>query len=131
VNAGERLAALYAELPRVECTGRCWEFCGKIVVADAEARRIERGTGVRLEHDRRKTEGLVRALMANESLETVYRCPLLTEDRRCGVHGTLEPGICRLFGVAEGLECPFGCRPDHLWSKPRATRWMERVRAVR
>lgn len=38
-------------------------------------------------------------------------CPYLDlETKRCTVHAR-RPLICRLYGVSEGLPCPFGCKP--------------------
>ena len=41
-------------------------------------------------------------------------CPYLDlETKRCTIHSR-RPLICRLYGISEGLPCPFGCKP-----KPR------------
>lgn len=37
-------------------------------------------------------------------------CPALTADERCGVY-EVRPMVCRLWGAAEPMPCPWGCRP--------------------
>lgn len=94
---------VYARIPSVACKGLCWESCANIALGKAELAKIE-------ELRPTETEQTVideRALMIVNGPDG--RCPHL-EDRRCSVYD-VRPGICRLFGVAEGMACPFGCKP--------------------
>jgi len=50
---------------------------------------------------------------AKTSLDTFW-CEALTSDKRCAIY-ELRPIVCRLWGAAEGLECPFGCVPEGGW----------------
>ena len=56
----ERLEALYAELPELECKGLCTDSCGAISMGLHEARRLERASGAPL----RLMSDLVPALLA-------------------------------------------------------------------
>jgi hypothetical protein len=61
-----------------------------------EAQRIEQHTG----------RPLGRVREADQ-----FTCPYLGVHRQCTVYEA-RPAICRLYGVAEGLECDFGCIPE-------------------
>lgn len=44
--------------------------------------------------------------------ERRLRCPMLDEARGlCSIYEQ-RPLICRLFGLVEGMRCPYGCIPD-------------------
>lgn len=90
-DVGRALDDLYATLPTVDCRGRCAMACRAIRMTGAERRRIvAAGVTVSGRLDR--------------------PCEALTVLNRCGVYA-VRPAICRLYGVADGLLCPFGCRP--------------------
>ena len=91
-----RLEALYAEIPRIDCQGLCWDSCGPIMMTRAEHRRIETSAGVDIP-DGRSTAPAT--------------CVALTMLRRCAVY-ELRPMICRVWGVVETMPCNHGCRPD-------------------
>lgn len=94
-----RLAELYAQIPEMDgCTGQCWVSCGPIDMSWRERQRI-RHAGIRI-------TPVMEAISADE----VFACEALTAGNRCAVY-ELRPLICRLWGTAEGLECPFGCLP--------------------
>lgn len=98
-----RLDALYAQLPRLDCQGLCADSCGPIPAGLAEQQRMERRAGVALgttDH---------RALV-DGTLECGLECTML-RDGRCTAYD-VRPMICRLWGVAEPMRCPYGCRPD-------------------
>lgn len=63
---------------------------------------ILRKRGIELE-DR---HAVIRRMAAGED----YTCPALV-DGQCSVYDD-RPLICRLWGVTEGLPCPYGCEPD-------------------
>jgi hypothetical protein len=89
-----QLDALYAELPRLECRGKCQESCGPIDMSLAERQRIrERGV---------------------EIPPLSSPCPALTFMGTCGVF-EVRPVICRLWGVVEAMACPWGCAPEGGW----------------
>ncbi len=90
----ERLDALYAELPHLDCQGKCQEVCGLIPASTAERWRIM---------------GHLGRAPAQEGLT----CPLLAAGR-CSVY-EIRPLICRLWGLVEDderMRCRFGCVPD-------------------
>lgn len=96
-----RLAAIYAELPTVNCQGACHDTCTAIAMTGIERRRIYRATGTQMEN------------LSHRDVPDGYRCPLLRWNR-CSVYD-LRPFICRLWGVTELLPCNFGCRPTPRW----------------
>ena len=91
--AGVTLESIYASLPTVVCQGLCAESCGPIACSQAEADRIEAAGG--------------RPLEFTSGLTCGYLDPL---ERRCHVYA-LRPLICRVWGVAEDMSCPWGCEP--------------------
>ena len=93
------LEAIYARIPDVQCKGLCQDACGPITGGHRELVRMRRA-GVTLlpvlaQVQRLGSEG--------------YTCPALV-DGQCSTYG-VRPAICRVWGAAEDLPCPFGCRP--------------------
>lgn len=43
----------------------------------------------------------------------------LLKDERCSIYNA-RPAICRLYGIAEGLEYAFGCEPKKKLSRKEA-----------
>jgi Fe-S-cluster containining protein len=97
-----QLDDLYAQLPRINCQGLCWDSCGPIRMTRAEHRRIRAETHVDIPEGR---------------IDAPAMCVALTMLRRCGVYD-LRPMICRLWGVVESLPCTFGCRPERYLTDP-------------
>ena len=96
----QRLAAVYATLPTVDCAGLCAYSCTTFPVPRAEAREILRRTRVEI--------GL-----SPQRRTPTESCPLLTDDRRCGAYD-IRPLICRLWGITTGMICSHGCQPTRL-----------------
>lgn len=102
-KAIEKLEKLYKKIPNVECKGLCHPSCS---IAPAEDLEIKRA---------RKRLGFNPFRISNKDVEyakttgKISSCGAL-KNNRCTIH-SIRPAICRLYGVAEGLECPFGCKP--------------------
>lgn len=93
------LEALYAALPSLECRGKCAESCVPIDMSDAERARIQRAHGIAIPPRDEVTTG---------------SCPALAFMGTCQVYAD-RPMICRLWGVADAMRCPHGCRPTTGW----------------
>lgn len=102
----DRLDAIYARLPHIECKGLCHEACGPIGMTRIEHRRLEEGRGP----------------LACKDLV----CPLLDENKRCTAY-SIRPLVCRLFGLVEQMRCPHGCEPERWLSDEEATEIMRQV----
>ncbi len=98
MNVQQQLDELYAKIPRIECRGQCWDTCGPIDMATAERTRINDVAGV----------DIPRGTFAYDGPST---CPALGMMKTCTVY-EIRPLICRLWGVAEGMPCTYGCRPE-------------------
>jgi Fe-S-cluster containining protein len=96
-KAAAALDALYAELPSIQCRGKCAEACGSIVTTDLEARRAHQAA-----HRKPKTIPLA---------DDHQRCVYLSDTGRCTVYA-VRPFVCRLYGLVKLLSCPWGCVPD-------------------
>lgn len=92
-DVSAQLAEVYAEVPPIECRGLCHDSCGSLGTSAAE-RAVIRDRGVELPPLAVFPAG----------------CPALTILKRCSVYD-VRPLICRLWGVAEGMPCTYGCRP--------------------
>ena len=93
-DALDKLDALYAMIPDVQCQGHCAHACQPLAVSHLERVRLERVTGRRLR------------------AHTAPMCPLL-QDGRCRGYRH-RPAICRLYGVTENMQCGFGCVPERV-----------------
>lgn len=101
------LTELYRLVPAIECKGLCAVSCGPIVIAEAEARRMEAiGGPFRLTLGEGDTDA--------ERLSK-GTCGYL-KDSRCTVY-SVRPLLCRLWGVATPMICPWGCRPARVLSR--------------
>jgi hypothetical protein len=97
------LDALYAQLPTLECRGRCQASCGPIDMSATERRRIA-------------DQGVTIPPLTSPSGEwsISWTCPALTMLGTCQVH-QIRPMICRLWGLVEAMACPYGCMPEGGW----------------
>lgn len=92
------LESIYARVPKVACRGKCAQSCGPIDITRKEHLAICK----------------IREITKPTNLD----CPLL-ESGRCTVYD-VRPLICRLWGVAEGMLCPYGCEVERVLSKVEA-----------
>lgn len=103
------LEKLAAEIPKINCQKKCQECCGPILMTGLEMAR----TLKRLEAPPKGTEDLT--------------CPMLNRTTgECRVY-SVRPLICRLWGVAQGMECPWGCKPERYLTKAEAHDLLHRV----
>lgn len=79
-----KLEAVYAQIPKIACKGKCHEACGPITMSGLEYERLGKP----------KFKSLT--------------CPVLDADKRCSRYEQ-RPTICRLWGVVDGMSCPYGC----------------------
>lgn len=101
---------LWALVPDAGCKGLCQESCGPISCSPVE-RRLLKSRGF----DVSSLEEVLVTLLTTDGDE-IPPCPQLGEDGRCQVYD-VRPLICRMWGVSEGMECPFGCTPSMLLSR--------------
>lgn len=81
--------------------------CGIIEMSPRERQRIKE-RGVRIST---RQEALNR--------DAEHFCEALTDDKRCAVY-ELRPMICRLWGLADGMQCPWGCKPERVLGRIEA-----------
>jgi hypothetical protein len=97
------LDALYASLPRMECQRKCGSACGRVPLSPLEKDRI-RASGVRW------VDGRVITLSLGQKAATT--CSALDQDKmQCRAYKA-RPMVCRLWGMAEEMACPWGCVPE-------------------
>ena len=104
MNKIKKLESLYKKIPELDCKGLCHESCTIIPASKIEIKRAK---------SRMKGKNPFNPATALKQLQTeankIPNCSAL-KDNKCSIY-TARPAICRLYGVAEGLECPFGCLP--------------------
>lgn len=119
--ARRRLDALYRRLPRVECRGLCAEACGPIGASEGEVERLEKASGRALSVVDHPGGGIVCSMLDVE--------PGTAVRGRCTAYEA-RPLVCRLFGVAEGLLCPEGCKPTRVLTRAEVNGLFAEVRAI-
>jgi Fe-S-cluster containining protein len=92
-EATARLDAVYATLPTIACQGHCATSCGPLALSVLERTRVQRQTPWK------RLQG-----------QTTLDCPLLRQGR-CTQYA-VRPLLCRLYGVATGMPCRYGCMPE-------------------
>ncbi len=111
-SVDDQLEAIYAELPDIDCQGRCWDSCGPIEMSKIERDRI-RKAGVEIPFGSFHVHG-------------PYKCPALTMFHQCSVY-SIRPIICRIWGLSRRLPCTYGCRPERYLSEPEIYELMARI----
>lgn len=103
------LEALYAELPKIECKGLCSNSCAYIGMTKAERDRIAR--------DGKPVPGF---------LDDPCKALVMA---RCTIYEH-RPLICRMFGVAIGMECSHGCVPERLLTREEGREFLRRAEEI-
>lgn len=87
-----RLEEIWRKIPEIECKmcGKCcgphfWFYAEYLVIKDYLQKR---------------------GLKERFAKSLFDLCPYLDENKKCIIY-EVRPTICRLFGVVEGLECPY------------------------
>lgn len=104
----DSLENIYAAVPSIVCKGLCQESCGPIFQSTAETKVMEQANG-----------GKIPPIRNN------LTCGLL-KGGRCSIYSN-RPLICRLWGVAREMPCPFGCVPERYLDKPEAHMLLQRA----
>jgi len=104
----KNLDALYGELPKINCQGKCQESCGPIFMSGPEWQRIIR----RLGYEPKGRPDLT--------------CPMLKSDGKCSVYH-IRPAICRLWGIVDVMPCPWGCKPERYLTKMEGHAFLNRI----
>lgn len=109
----KKLEAIYNKIPSIECKGLCHPSCTIVPAAKIEIKRAKGRMGGKNPFN---PMNAIKGLQGETP--SVPSCAAL-KDNRCSIY-TARPAICRLYGVAEGLDCPFGCQPKKKISKQEA-----------
>ena len=100
--------AVLDRIPSINCTGKCWQSCGPILVSRDEDDMIRqhcRANGIKYHPLPQTPAAMIKQMMAG-----CIRCKFLTEDHKCSIYPA-RPAICRMFGVTDEMPCEFGCDP--------------------
>ncbi|MGL5923737.1 YkgJ family cysteine cluster protein [Chroococcidiopsis sp.] len=106
------LEEIYNSLPLLVCKGKCQECCGVIGVLPIEV----------------------------ENIQTVSSVPTVDGDLTCSklVQGfgicsiyKQRPLICRLWGIAEEMPCPYGCKPERTIGRKEANKLIAKIQALK
>lgn len=130
MNREEAYAALdelYAQLPALECKGRCHDACTVIDMSQLERERIAEA-GVRIPLP-------IYPLNRYFADGQTPRCPALGPLNTCRVY-QVRPFICRVFGMlltspddphGGPMMCDHGCIPDAVISTAEYVRIMREI----
>lgn len=95
------LQDVWMMIPSSNCLGLCEKSCTAIGMSRAERRMLEEVIPNFPSADK---------MMTDKNYDDDYRCPALV-DGKCSAYD-VRPTVCRIFGSAESLPCPWGCTPD-------------------
>ncbi len=109
----ERLAVIYAKIPRLVCAGKCQQCCGPIFVTAAERRAMDR-----------------HAPPQNPPPKRDLTCPRLdVAFGTCSCYVD-RPALCRLWGVVESMPCLWGCVPERVLTDEEGYALLAEVAAI-
>jgi Fe-S-cluster containining protein len=92
----QKLHQIYRRIPSVKCKGLCTDNCTVLGMSEGEYQNMTR------------TGGKEPAI--NPDLSCNY-----LENGRCSIYNE-RPAICRIYGTAEFLLCPYGCKRERTLS---------------
>lgn len=115
----KKVAAIYSQLPPLECRGLCQECCGPIAVADVELKMIVERIG---------HHPAPMGRLGRQNSMACMTCPLL-KDGQCSIYD-IRPFICRLWGVTKSMPCPHGCRPKKWITDEKAHELMSELENI-
>ncbi len=118
------MQALYAQIPNINCQGLCHQSCTIIPAAKIEIKRVRDACKGNVFHPIR----FMRAMKEDPETPKLPSCKALI-DKKCSIY-SMRPAICRLYGVAEGLKCDFGCSPERFLSKIEAHSLIRQIEAL-
>jgi Fe-S-cluster containining protein len=131
------LAALYAELPVIACAGKCAESGGPVFMSRVEWQAVCRAGGERHadalterehHHQQDRLVGGEPVARSDSRSVSALTCPYL-ENERCSVY-EVRPMLCRLWGVVESMECPWGCRPERYLTRDEGYAFLARAAEI-
>ncbi len=118
-----KLQAIYKKIPEIDCKGLCHKTCTIVPAAKIEIKRARERMGGKNPFN---PTTAIKELEAGAN--KIPSCAAL-KDNRCSIY-TVRPAICRLYGVAIGLECVFGCTPKTKISKQEAYTIIREIEAL-
>lgn len=130
-----QLYAIYNALPKIECKGLCHTDCGLVDVMpieDFNVKMFNRINGFPQKHFLNTSNQKVIRHYKNKHTDEndgCVTCPYLTEDKKCSIYHA-RPLICRLYGVAQRLQCPHGCVPERLLNDAEAMTFIKIVKEL-
>ena len=109
------LQDLFSNIPDLDCKGLCHQSCGPIVISHAEQEHIrtycaENGIRFKPLPTKLTLESIIAHTRSSLDGDTACLECVYLKDNKCQVYEA-RPIICRLFGISEGMECPYGCKP--------------------
>ncbi|HWW39860.1 hypothetical protein [Pedobacter sp.] len=116
-----KLEELYKKIPKIDCQGKCYNTCGIVPASKIEIKRAR-------ERIIKNPFSPIQVVMKQKIIKKSATCAALC-DKRCSIY-MIRPAICRLYGVAEGLECKFGCKPDKIMTKDEAYDLIREIEAL-
>lgn len=120
----KKLEQLYKKIPQLECKGLCHESCTIIMASKIEIKRVKE----RLKGKNPFNPALYLNQMQEAETVKIPVCSMLKENR-CSIY-SIRPAICRMYGAAEGLECPFGCQPKRKLSPEEGRQLLKDIEAL-
>ena len=94
-----KLNLIFAAVPLILCQGKCQSSCGPIDASPIEKKLFKIATSKPFPNPKK-------TLRSHNC-----QCPFLNPLGRCDVYRH-RPLICRLWGTAHSMPCPFGCKPN-------------------
>ena len=121
-----KIEEIYSSIPEISCVEDCGKCCGLISMSELEDRRVRRFL----------EENHLEVQFYNDPLDVTYvkalhgenRCYFLDKRQRCLVY-PVRPIICRLYGVAENMRCPY-TRPGEYLTESEAINLIKEVKKI-
>lgn len=126
------LEALYAELPSLDCQGKCGNSCGPIDMTEGERERIVE-LGVNIPRYTSEAGARWAANMKVDTCRALIPNPFKPygDEGRCKVYA-VRPMICRLWGMVDvdNMRCHNGCRPSRWLTMEESYQFLKRAAEI-
>jgi hypothetical protein len=118
------LKELYATIPSIDCSGKCRDQCTLIPMDEVELLYLQKVADPNYMEPPPGSGSSAPVILIPRGKE----CQFLVGGR-CSVYEH-RPLICRLFGVAQGLTCPHGCKPHRTLSRLQAGKILKKLQKI-
>lgn len=107
----KKLHQIYASIPKIECVGKCTDYCGALGFEKGEMEEMTKA-----------------AAGEKPCVDKKLTCNYLVQGR-CSIYKD-RPLICRIWGLTSKLGCPHGCKRERSFTVTEVLTLVAKVKKI-